>query len=413
MPKPSRKRKQQNDFLDGEEAPVSSPIADSTHKSPFGRQSNIPTKQKKTHPLTHFLCLPLVTESSRPQLESSLKQFKDDVAREGGVKVAARGKVEPASLDGRAVRPVGTIHLTIGVMACQDAQMLRRAEKVLEELDLGKILTEVEKGEMKSAEVEQTADMPNNSNDVEMDDADADSGSHGRVPLPLDTLNPTTARDAMETTETLAEPVEPRVELPTELPAPLTISLTSLIAMARPASTNVLYAAPVDPTNRLYPFCLALQKRFLDAGLLRDEGRRLKLHATIVNTIYIRNKTATDKRAAEHQPQSDAMEIEEPKVEGVAVAQGDSAGVALVPEAVGDNDEALGTSEARKRRGTRRGSFLALDARDLIQRYEGFMWAKNVRIEKVAICKMGAKKTENEKGDVVAEEYEEVSSKAL
>ena len=33
----------------------------------------------KKPPLTHFLCIPLVTPSSRPQLESSIEKFKRDL----------------------------------------------------------------------------------------------------------------------------------------------------------------------------------------------------------------------------------------------------------------------------------------------------------------------------------------------
>jgi activating signal cointegrator complex subunit 1 len=56
---------------------------------------------------------------------------------------------------------------------------------------------------------------------------------------------------------------------------------------------------------------------------------------------------------------------------------------------------------------------LRFDARDLIERYKDVVWAENVRIDRVQICKMGAKKILNGEGEVVAEEYEVVGEKVI
>lgn len=51
---------------------------------------------------------------------------------------------------------------------------------------------------------------------------------------------------------------------------------------------------------------------------------------------------------------------------------------------------------------------IRFDARGLLERFEGFVWAEGLRVEKVAICRMGARKVLDEGGAVVGEEYEEV-----
>lgn len=84
----------------------------------------------------------------------------------------------------------------------------------------------------------------------------------------------------------------------------------------------------------------------MGAELLIEDNRSLLLHATIVNTVYV------------------------PGVRGKGSGHGNS--------------------KAK----------LTLDATELLEDYEGFVWMEGVRLEKVAICRMGAKK--NEAGD---EEY--------
>lgn len=56
---------------------------------------------------------------------------------------------------------------------------------------------------------------------------------------------------------------------------------------------------------------------------------------------------------------------------------------------------------------------MRFDATELVERYKDFVWAENVRIDRVQICKMGAKKIFNESGEVVDEEYEVVGEKII
>ncbi|KAF1991496.1 hypothetical protein K402DRAFT_304186, partial [Aulographum hederae CBS 113979] len=240
-----------------------------------------PKPPQKKPPLTHFLCLPLVTSTSRPQLERSLKQFRDDVTK---IPEPQEASVEP--IPEGATRPLGTLHLTLGVMSLTEQGRVEEAVELLKGLDLRGMLNEA----LRSA--------------VAADKRESNGKAEGGE-----------RKDAS-----------------------LTISLSSLSPMHSPKSTSILYALPTDPTKRLYPFASTLQSAFTSAGFLLADDRPLKLHATVVNTIY-------------------------------------AAG-----------------GRRRDGNGGKRKKFFKIDARDVLERYRGFAWAEDVRIERVAICKMGAKK---------------------
>lgn len=104
---------------------------------PRQRQQNSrrPPSQKKP-PLTHFLCLPLVTPSSKPQLEASIETFRNHVSPnqpEQTTNVATR--IHP-----KAIRPVGVLHCTLGVMSL-DGPTLQKAIDLLQNLDINSLLS--------------------------------------------------------------------------------------------------------------------------------------------------------------------------------------------------------------------------------------------------------------------------------
>ena len=107
-----------------------------------------PPGQKKP-PLTHFLCVPLVTPESRPQLEASLKAFKDQVsppALEADQAIEKDdqhhnndGDVVLPYVHPKSIRPVGTLHCTLGVMSL-DQEKLAVAISLLESIDINAML---------------------------------------------------------------------------------------------------------------------------------------------------------------------------------------------------------------------------------------------------------------------------------
>ncbi|KAF2005098.1 hypothetical protein P154DRAFT_353011 [Amniculicola lignicola CBS 123094] len=294
-----------NDFLDGEKLQDNTEIRTTLQGPPTSSTStdvcaavgprrrddgkSKPTSQfqqasgaPKRPPLTHFLCLPLVNEHTRQSLEHGLSKLGTELERDG---------VVPR----KAVRPVGTLHLTLGVMSL-DEDRLKEAIECLQTLDLQAWLKDV-------------ASQP--------PALGSPASAHGLV-----------------------------------------IQLKALVPMHQPQRTSILYAEPVDASGRLYPFAERLRKEFVARGLVGDENRALRLHATIVNTIYAK-------------------------------------------------------SRMERAQGGRSKGLMQFDAREVIKRYEGFVWAEDVRIDRVQICKMGAKKVLDERGEVVAEEYESVVEMAI
>ena len=177
---------------------------------------------------------------------------------------------------------------------------------------------------------------------------------------------------------------------------PITIDLKGLASMHSPDKTSILYIPPSDPTKRLYPFCLALQKTFQTEGFLLPDNRELKLHATIVNTVYAkgRKKRSTPKQEARidgtppSHPPSDPSEEPSKAEDGVEMDQGRS----------------------QTHGGPQSNAPLKFDARTLLEEYKDFVWADNVVLDRIAICEMGAKKlVDPGSGEVVGEEYVEVA----
>ncbi|KAG6990966.1 hypothetical protein G7Y79_00060g092700 [Physcia stellaris] len=200
--------------------------------------------------LTHFLCLPLVTQHSKPQLQLSLQDFAASVTN--------THDVPP-----KAIRPIGTIHLTLGVMQLATEEQIKAACVLLRSLDLVEMLR-------KSVPPPQA---------VEAKAAECSIGSLQK------TLTGVAAAETELEMGTAAQVREPDPSAP-----PLKVSMVGLESMHNPSKTSILYTSPYDPTSRLQPFATALRDAFICKNLLVLDNRPLLLHATIVNTLYAKTK---------------------------------------------------------------------------------------------------------------------------
>ncbi|ODM23208.1 hypothetical protein SI65_00797 [Aspergillus cristatus] len=218
-----------------------------TNNKPRGNFRPPPRKEKKPQ-LTHFLCLPLVNSISLPQLESSLATFKAAIPASPAQQEKSQNSPQEAIVQqGRplipdgALRPVGTLHLTLGVMSLPTKERFEEALEFFQSLDLVAMIHEAE------------------------EKAERIKSRKGRTERPLHPSLPDSRGegefDAVQETNTVSQ----------TMPRPFNVSLESLHALPRARSATVLHAAPVDPTSRLYPFCEMLRDKFLEAGFLQGD----------------------------------------------------------------------------------------------------------------------------------------------
>lgn len=319
-----------------------------THNKPKARKP----------PLTHFLCLPLVASTNRPRLIQALSEFCSDV-----------GKVTP--VPAQAVRPVGTLHLTLGVMSLSSSQ-LSDAVKHLQDLDVGRLLRGITTQKIAEAGI----DTPTVSEGLGAVENPPQLAGTGNTALQAD-------------------------------PDVLTIELRGVLPMQKARQTSILYAEPVDKTGRLLSFAESLKGSFEEKGWMVKDDRPLRLHATVLNTIYAKSRG---------------------RGRGKARALTDAVTDTASTETVGRDDEADGVDEQDQHGTDGKGqkpengkglasefkSWMRFDASNLIEAYEDFIWAEDVRIDRVQICKMGAQKIVDEgTGEIIDEQYEVIAEKTM
>jgi AKAP7 2'5' RNA ligase-like domain len=170
--------------------------------------------------------------------------------------------------------------------------------------------------------------------------------------------------------QTLTQAIMPPSNLHSHpLPQPLTISLHGLSAFPTLSDATVLYARAHDATARLHSFCIALRQQFIDAGFI-EEKRDLVLHATLVNIKKNQGRRSGGGRGM------GKITIDARRLAGVYNGEGS--------DSVDGKGGYVGTEE--------------------------YVWAEGVEIDRVRICKMGAKKVEDE---TLGQEYEVVFEKMV
>lgn len=209
----------------------------------------------------------------------SLAAFKADVTSEMSFAVPQD-----------AVRPPGTLHLTLGVMSLKQ-ETVERAVEVLKALKLREVLSDARRASWGGGR--QIATGPEADKTKTAAAADRETGG-------------------------------------------LSITMRGLSAMQSPSRTSVVYAPPTDAEGVLSSFCERVKRPFQDASLMGDDGGRpLLLHATVINTIYVKG---------------------------------------------------------------RRREKLLLDVRDILSKYDDYVWLEDMPVAGIALCRMGAKAV-GEEGD--------------
>ncbi|KAK4455028.1 AKAP7 2'5' RNA ligase-like domain-containing protein [Podospora aff. communis PSN243] len=252
---------------------------------------------------THFLCIPLVTSSSRPQLSRSISAFRSDVCGPLGFGIPEG-----------AVRPLGTLHLTLGVFSFS-----------------GKGRGEGRQGEGGERKGEESK------GEEGRDESKGEGGQEKGLEAAVQVLKGLRLKEILAGVKMPVMPGTTAAEgqgkgLDGE-GEKLKVTFRGLRSMQTDKEkATVLYAPPEDPLGRLQGFCEGVKKVFVEEGVMAEEGRPLLLHATVVNTVYVKGK------------------------------------------------------------GGRRGERVTVDAREVLEKYEDEVWMEDVEVEGVQICKMGAKK---------------------
>ncbi|KAK3493296.1 AKAP7 2'5' RNA ligase-like domain-containing protein [Neurospora crassa] len=391
-------------------------------------QNKKPNKMPPKPPPTHFLCIPLVTTASRPHLTRSLAAFREEVTAPNPS--SAYGALPVPE---QAIRPVGTVHLTLGVMSFMEPKVGKPARQRqgqekeeggeggagsgiggigrgrrngpqeefrgrdrsrsrsgsgtgeeqpeasgkneslsgLRKLEEAKALLkslklkEIWQGVLRESQTQATAvPVPR----------DVENGNGDGAPIAIGTAE--VSDEGLEAgMGTAVRDVQPRSlsEMEMKEEEHPKITLRGLHSMQSPSKAAVLYAPPVDPLGHLQRFCEEVKAEFVQRGLMMEEGGRpLLLHATVVNTIYVKGRDQQQ-------------------------AAGNRGGKKGGHGHHGHHGHRRGGGNKRER--------LTIDAREILERYEEYTWMEGVKVEKVAICKMGAKK-EMVDGVVVDEAYE-------
>lgn len=315
--------------------------------------------------LTHFLCLPLVNSASISQLERSLSAFKTTHQAHPETNVV-NGRASPSrlGLPGTAFRPLGTLHLTLGVMSLTK-ERLDQAILFLQSLDLESLMHEAERVASRSRSRSQTH--------------------------------------------------PPHVSQTSTSNTPFSVSLESLHALPQASSATILHASPVDPTNRLYPFCVMLRDKFIEAGFIQNEAKQKKqasssqkptLNATQAPQTISHSRDASSHRQVLPKildPYTIAI-TREPKPRPLLL-HATVVNTIYVRGRKAHADKNKQDKSAPKR--------LTFDARSLVSQPIGhppppaaaasatsvqpapnncYIWARDIPIDAICICEMGAKK---------------------
>lgn len=343
--------------------------------------------------LTHFLGLSLVTPASRPQLQAALEAFRDTAKNDKELNI-------PEAVAKHAIRPVDTLHLTLCTFSLSDKEPEKLQEVIshLKEIDLKKLWHEAyaskHQQNVSSGDSTQSSQSQNETSSKApltsqaLDAHDSQSHQPDNIPPLRVTLKGiSTMRSPSSTTVVYAPPEDetgtlqsfcesirgdfksylPKAVTQQEpIPAPSVtqarpalesfphpgsykshISITSepapptsLSSLERPVSPPPALSHPSSPPSAPSTSDSHLshrqQKRLTKQA--RGELPHLILHATLLNTIYIRGRG-------------------------------------------------------------RKSKPITIDARPLVERFQDMIWMENVEIGKLCLYKMGAKEVLDENGN--------------
>ncbi|EHY59497.1 hypothetical protein HRR83_001227 [Exophiala dermatitidis] len=224
------------------------------------------------------------------------------------------------------------------------------------------------------------------------------------------TVNTTsTSSLSVPTTTPTPTPSISSSSIPIQTPSPLTITLHGLGTFPRPSTSRVFYANPLDTTGRLLPFGNAVRRIFQEAGLI-TETRPLVLHATVANLIYVRGGSKKPRGGRNNKNNKSAKNKDDGTVDARDILRFFNDGAAAdlyYQQQKQQQQQQQRQSQIQSRQG--RGQ-LEVDVSTTEQIISAspssslptsspsathglgskFIWARDVNIDRIRICKMGA-----------------------
>ncbi|OCT48652.1 hypothetical protein CLCR_04795 [Cladophialophora carrionii] len=236
------------------------------------------------------------------------------------------------------------------------------------------------------------------------------SSSSSQQPRPLKSLTRPISPPPLTTSST-STTTSPSSAVP-----PLSISLHSLGVFPKPTGARVFFAHPHDPSNRLQRFGQPIRRRFRDAGLI-TETRPLVLHATVANLIYARGQDrrggggggGKGKSSAKGKPRARDGTVDATEVlrffngddnRGRSARQGDHMG-AMSESIALDTSAQKSTQEPQRPEAASRATLHVQSDHERDHDHDHdhnhdhnlsspYVWARDIPITCVRICKMGA-----------------------
>lgn len=248
--------------------------------------------KEQVHLLTHFLCIPITTTHSKPQLEQSLHQFRNDPST--------------SEISSDAYRPLQTLHIPIRALSLPTVGRERAACHLLRGIDIDGLLRRPTTGPPK---------------------AKRGVGEVQQEPLSI---------NAWSTTPTSS--TEPR-------PPSLAITLSGVHSKSTPkwgTLNRVLHTLCTDSTSRLGPFLDEIRQSFDDAGFGIARLTQTKSeHVTLLKNVHAFK---------------------------------------------GPREYILDHAQAGK---FRRAPARRFETKDITQKFENFLFAENIKLERLSLCRLG------------------------
>lgn len=251
--------------------------------------------KEQVHRLTHFLCIPIMTTHSKPQLEQSLHQFRNDPST--------------SEISSDAYRPLQTLHIPIKALSLPTGGRERAACHLLRGIDIDGLLRRTTKGPPKAKRRVRKVQQE-----------------------PL-SINPWSRRSRTPTSST-----KPR-------PPSLAITLSGVHSKSTPewgTLNRVLHTLCTDSTSRLGPFLDEIRQSFDDAGF--DIARLTQTkseHVTLLKNVHA---------------------FKGPRQ--------------IIPD----------HAQAGK---FRRAPARLFETKDITQKFENFVFAENIKLERLSLCRLG------------------------